>query len=180
MQKKKGISLIVLVITIIVMIILAAAVIITINNTNIIEKARQAVREANLKQVKDLATVAWSEAFVKPVDADVTKNDAYYQKEVIDYLKANGMTEEDLADYNIVATTEGVTVELNEDESEEDEPDTPELNEYGFYYDQMYVAQLPQGAPYLRAGYIAHEDGTAEAYYSEAAIGDILFCQGGG
>ena len=51
MQKKKGISLIVLVITIIVMIILAGTIILSLNNNGIIEKANEAVEGNNQKQV---------------------------------------------------------------------------------------------------------------------------------
>ena len=50
MQKKKGISLIVLVITIIVMIILAAAVVLTLGNAGIINKANDAVKLQNYNQ----------------------------------------------------------------------------------------------------------------------------------
>ena len=49
---KKGVSLIVIVITVIVMIILAAAVIITMENTNIINKAKDAVNKTNEKNLK--------------------------------------------------------------------------------------------------------------------------------
>ncbi len=70
---KKGISLIVLVITIIVMIILAATVVITLSNTNIINRADQAVVATNLNQVQQLATLIWSEAYIdemENLDAD--------------------------------------------------------------------------------------------------------------
>ena len=56
MQKKKGISLIVLVITIIVMIILAAAVVITLSNTGIINRASDAVDKTNTQQIVNLAS----------------------------------------------------------------------------------------------------------------------------
>jgi len=63
MQKKKGISLIVLVITIIVMIILAAAIILSLNNAGIIGNANKAVAETNLAQMKDLASMSWGTAY---------------------------------------------------------------------------------------------------------------------
>ena len=64
MQKKKGISLIVLVITIIVMIILAAAVVISLNNNGIIDKSNTAVKNTNLKSVEEMANVYWGEAYM--------------------------------------------------------------------------------------------------------------------
>ena len=56
MQKKKGISLIVLVITIIVMIILAGSIIITLSNSGIITKANEAVDLNNEKQMEEYIT----------------------------------------------------------------------------------------------------------------------------
>ena len=56
MQKKKGISLIVLVITIIVMIILAGSIIITLSNSGIINKANEAVDLTNDKQMQEYIT----------------------------------------------------------------------------------------------------------------------------
>ncbi len=50
MQKKKGISLIVLVITIIVMTILAAAVIISLENTGMVQHSKQATNKTNYAQ----------------------------------------------------------------------------------------------------------------------------------
>jgi len=64
MQKKKGISLIVLVITIIVMIILAAAIILSLNNAGIIGNANKAVEETDEAQLKNIAVLAWSDAYL--------------------------------------------------------------------------------------------------------------------
>ncbi len=63
MQKKQGISLIVLVITIIVMIILAGAIVLTLNNIGIIQKASDAVEQTNLATVKELTQMAWATAY---------------------------------------------------------------------------------------------------------------------
>ena len=62
---KKGISLIVLIITIIVMIILSVSILITLSNTGIIERANQAVELTNEKQVQDLASLIWADAYMK-------------------------------------------------------------------------------------------------------------------
>lgn len=58
---KKGISLIVLVITIIVMIIIAGAIIISLSNSNVIDKADQAVISTNDSAAKSLAALAYAE-----------------------------------------------------------------------------------------------------------------------
>ncbi len=63
-MNKKGISLIVLVITIIVMIIIAAGIVITLSNTNVINRASQAVDLTNEASVQDLAALAWSDAYM--------------------------------------------------------------------------------------------------------------------
>ena len=107
-KNKKGISLIVLVITIIVMIILAAAIIISISNSGIVNRANEAVEKTTEAQLKQLATVAWSEAHLK--ETIETKDDAYYLKEVKAYILAGGITEQELNKYIITATTQGVSV----------------------------------------------------------------------
>lgn len=84
MKNKQGISLIVLVITIIVMIILAAAIILTLNNSGIINRANEAVEKTDLAQVKNLAALKWSEAYLN--------NEEDIRKYVIDKLAEEGIT----------------------------------------------------------------------------------------
>lgn len=62
-MQKKGISLIVLVITIIVMIILAAAVVISLTSNGIIDRANQAVQATDEKQVQQIVSLAWADAY---------------------------------------------------------------------------------------------------------------------
>ena len=98
---KKGISLIVLVITIIVMIIIAAVVVISLSNTGIIDRADQAVKLTNEKQVQDLAAMIWSEKYMdKYRGEDLTR-------EVLEELEAEGITADD---WNITITDSGITV----------------------------------------------------------------------
>ena len=66
MQKKKGISLIALVITIIVMTIIAGVIIFTLSDTNIFNKANEAVAKTNLNQIQTLVTTLWAEAYLDP------------------------------------------------------------------------------------------------------------------
>ena len=102
MQKKKGISLIVLVITIIVMIILAAAIIISLNNSGIIGKANKAVNDTNEQEVNHIAQLAWSEAYLNG-----EKTEPELRAAVIRALENNGI---DISKYVITVTTKGVTV----------------------------------------------------------------------
>ena len=98
---KKGISLIVLVITIIVMIIIAAVVVISLSNTGIIDRADQAVKLTNEKQVQDLAAMIWSEKYIdKYRGEDLTR-------EVLEELEVEGITADD---WNITITDSGITV----------------------------------------------------------------------
>ena len=98
---KKGISLIVLVITIIVMIIIAAVVVISLSNTGIIDRADQAVKLTNEKQVQDLAAMIWAEKYMDEYRGeDLTR-------EVLEELEAEGITADD---WNITITDSGITV----------------------------------------------------------------------
>ena len=101
MQKKNGISLIVLVITIIVMIILAAAVVIAMTNNGIIERANQAVNLTNEKQVQDLASLIWAEAYMDPAKKTDIEN------VVKEELRQQGITDDK---WDITISSTGVTV----------------------------------------------------------------------
>lgn len=61
---KKGISLIVLVITIIVMIIIAGAIIISLNSSNVISQANDAVQGSDLANARNAVMLAYAEAAV--------------------------------------------------------------------------------------------------------------------
>ncbi len=99
---KKGISLIVLVITIIVMIILAASVVLTLSNTGIINRATEATESTNLKNVQQLATLIWSEAYL---DKTPDLNADYIK----DKLEDEGINTDN---YEIIVGNGGVTVTL--------------------------------------------------------------------
>ena len=104
MQKRTGISLIVLVITIIVMIILAGAIILTLNNSGIIDRASNAVEETNLATVKELTQMAWAEAYA---GGERTEEGL---KEAVDKVLSDNKV--DTTKYVIEVTTKGVTVAL--------------------------------------------------------------------
>ena len=102
MKTKKAISLIVLVITIIVMIILAGAVIVTISNTNIIERARNAKEQADLKTMQELVQTLWADAYVAGARTKVELETAV----------TTGLVGVDTSKYDIDVRVDGVTVTL--------------------------------------------------------------------
>ena len=104
MQKRTGISLIVLVITIIVMIILAGAIILTLNNSGIIDKASEAVEQTDLATVKELAQMAWGDAYARG-----ERTQEGLKAAVDKALEDNNV---DMEQYEIETTTKGVTVVL--------------------------------------------------------------------
>ncbi len=107
MQKKKGISLIVLVITIIVMIILASTIIISLNNNGIIDKAQDAVDKTNESQVKEIANLAWGEAYAANVGKKEEELLPILKTAVEKALSDNNLDKED---YFINVTTTGVKI----------------------------------------------------------------------
>ena len=102
MQKKRGISLIVLVITIIVMIILAAAIIISLNNSGIIGRTSDAVKAHNEEEVNNIATLAWSEAYLGGA-----RTVEELRSGVRTGLINSGLNPED---YGMIVTTSGVKI----------------------------------------------------------------------
>ncbi|MBR6688502.1 MAG: hypothetical protein IKL68_00600 [Clostridia bacterium] len=108
MQKKKGISLIVLVITIIVMIILAAAIIISMSNNGVIYRANNAVNLTNEKQVQDLASLIWAEAYLDEERTDTIEN------VVKEKLEEQGITD---TDWDIQVSDTGIIIKSKEDNS---------------------------------------------------------------
>ena len=106
MQKKKGISLIVLVIVIIVMVILATAIIITISNTGIITRGEQAVNDTNKATIEESAQVIKVQALMT--------NTRLTQAELITEL--NSKFEGSTVNGNVVTTKDGkydITVDEN-------------------------------------------------------------------
>lgn len=110
MQKKKGISLIVMVITIVIMVILATAVILTLGNTGIIQKSNEAVDKTNEKTAQEVASMAWTDAYSNG-EREVDK-----LKEAVEKELDNNKINKD--DYIINVTITGVTVTKKESNKE--------------------------------------------------------------
>ncbi len=99
MRRKQGISLIVLVITIIVMVILAASVVVALNNTGIIERSNEAVINMDRGQVKNYASLIWSDMYLDGLRG------SELVKSVSDKLIENGI---DPNKYNIIISDNGI------------------------------------------------------------------------
>ena len=159
MQKKKGISLIVLIITIIVMIILASSMILTISNTDIIQKANKAVEDTDLAQIKHIAALAWSEAYLA---GDRTKDKL--EESVLKKFEEYEITEEDYKGHTLVVTPDGVDLVKDVDD------------------DSRVSGKLPKGAAYY-VGVTSNKIGDytgATAMYTEGenfpevvSLGDV-------
>ncbi len=142
MQKKKGISLIVLIITIVVMVTLTTAIVLTLNNTGIIEKANEATAKTNLAQIQQAANLIWADAFMEG------KRDNDLKDAVINRLAEQKI---DTTGLYIYVTNKGVTVTQTE----------RVLNEYGFYYNQLYILdnpEMPGSSPFMIIGVVLQED----------------------
>ena len=157
MQKKKGISLIVLVITIIVMIILAASVVITLSNTGIIDKAGQAVSATDLKNVQDLATMIWLD-----VSMEGNKTDDELRNEVIAGLINQNV---DVSKYDITVTENGIGVALA----------TGTLLKFGV----PYKTTISEDGMTMEIEFVFYADGSASIWgkYLEGEMAGIGFAE---
>ena len=145
-ELKRGVSLIVLVITIIVMVILAGVIILTLDNSGIINKAQDAVDQANLSEVKNVAQLAWAEAFL---DGKTTQEEL--EQAVMDALAEQNITEEHYKGYTIEVTTSGVSFVESDGENNDNEV-ANSVNHSGI---------IPEGGTYITGGYVPEMDGTS-------------------
>lgn len=111
MQKKKGISLIVLIITIIVMIVLAGAIILSLSNNGIINKASDAVQKADNATLQEIATLGWTDAYANAIEKGVSQNEQLLLEELENGVKA-ALTKNNLnpQDYGYIITKSGVKI----------------------------------------------------------------------
>ncbi len=102
MNKKRGVSMIVLSITILVMAILAATAIAFLEDTDIINRARKNTKANNLDQVKEIVKIAWNNANSKSL---VTLEDL--ENAVNNAIVENNI---DTSVYNVIVTEDEVFV----------------------------------------------------------------------
>ena len=148
-KTKEAVSLIVLVLTIVIMIILAGVIVINLNNSGIIDRAKNAVSETNLKNMQELANVAWGEAYLSIEGEKTSKN---LKSTMLEKLKGKGVSEEELAKYTFTVTTGGVEVAVNtgngEDTPDEGGTETPEPEEPEINVALNPSGIIPEGAVY--------------------------------
>lgn len=102
MNKKSGVSMIVLSITILVMAILAATALVFLEDTDIINRTKKTTKDNNLEQVKEIVKIAWNNANSKTL---VTLEDL--QLAVSNAIEENNI---DTTVYNIIVTEDDVFV----------------------------------------------------------------------
>lgn len=102
MNKKSGVSMIVLAVTIAVMAILIAVMISFLEDTDIIKKSKDATKDANLMQVKDILRSVWNNANASAQPTLEELQDAVDEA----VLKH----EIDTSKYNIIVTEEEIFV----------------------------------------------------------------------
>ena len=88
-KKLKGISLIVLVVTILVLSILAATVIISLSNTNIVAQATNAKNASDIANMKEAANLIYANAYLE-------KNGVVTREDIVDGLKSQGFSDEQI------------------------------------------------------------------------------------
>lgn len=83
------------------MLILATVIVMSLSNNNVIEKANTAVSASNLKNMEEAANVALGEVLLEQGD---TMTDSEYKDAIINRMKASGVSDTELAKYNITYT----------------------------------------------------------------------------
>ncbi len=101
MQKKNGISLIVLVITIIVMVILAGAIILTLNNSGIINKSSEAVFKQNVKNYQSELSLYLAEKLAENPKFDYKKLNATNETTPSIKDMIPSITEQDASEFEV-------------------------------------------------------------------------------
>ena len=103
-KKSKGISLIVLVVTILVLSILAATVIISLSNTNVIVEATNAKNASDIANMKEAANLIYANAYLE-------KNGVVTREDIVDGLKSQGFSDEQIDLIKIEVKNGKVTIQ---------------------------------------------------------------------
>ena len=88
------------------MIILALSIILTLNNSRIINKTNEAVKTTDLKTIEQMASLAWSEAYLDNMHI----KDEKLRLDNIQVAVDKALLNTDTSDYNIIIDGKGVTV----------------------------------------------------------------------
>ena len=113
-MSKKAMSLLVLVITVVIMIIVVSVTMVSLESTGIIDKAEQAVEGINLKNIQQLANMAYANVYfdnlTKGIRRDLTS------EEIRARMIKDGLDEQELDLYEIVVKDGDVYVSIKEEE----------------------------------------------------------------
>jgi len=113
-MNKKAMSLVTLVITIIIMIILAGAIIINLSNSGIIEKANQAVTDMDLKNLEQLANMAYADIYFENLTKGIRRE--LTAEEIRLRMIKDGADEQKMSLYEVIVEDGDVFVTLKEEE----------------------------------------------------------------
>lgn len=113
-MNKKGMSLITLAITVIVLIIVTDAIIMSLNNTGIIEKAESVVEDMNLKNIQQLANMAYANIYFDNLKQGIRRD--ITAEEIYNHMLKAGTKQEELDKYEITVENGDVFVTLKEKE----------------------------------------------------------------
>lgn len=107
---KKAMSLVTLVITIIVMIILASVTIINLSKNNIINEAQNATNSFNLKNIEQLANMAYANVYFDNLTKGIRRE--LTSDEIRARMIKDGTKEEDMNKFNIKIVNGDVIVSI--------------------------------------------------------------------
>lgn len=109
-MKKEGMSLITLTISVIVLIIIANVTIMSLENTGIISKAEMVVEDMNLKNLEQLANIAYANVYMDNLSHGIRRT--ITSDEVRKRMLKNGVEEEKLDKYIITVENGDVFVKV--------------------------------------------------------------------
>lgn len=112
-MNKKAMSLITLIITVIVMIVIATVIIIGIENTGIIQKAEDVVADMDLKNLQQLANIAYANIYFENLQDGVRR--VLTAEEIRLRMIKDGVDEKELEAYEITVENGDVFVAFKEE-----------------------------------------------------------------
>ena len=167
-RENKGITLVALVITIIILLILAGiSISALIGENGILRQVTISKEKTEIAQEKEAIQLAYMSALIGSSDITAeTLNKEFTNNGTKATASGTGTLRVEFTE-----TGREYNVDSNGNITGPIDGESIELNEYGFYFEQLYVVQSGN----QKMGYVMHEDGTAEIY-SDGGLGGDLFC----
>lgn len=113
-MKREGISLITLVITVIVLVIITGITIVSIENTGIVDKAEVVVEDMNLKNLEQLANMAYANIYLDNLAHGIRR--VITGEEVRERMLKDGTKEEELIKYDVIVENGDVFIKVKEEQ----------------------------------------------------------------